>query len=643
MRRLAFDIEADGLLDSITKIHCIVTEDVGTGDVRAFHDHPDLAPRDGGILDGIQFLNTADELNCHNLISYDAPAIKKVTGIVLTPSLIDTLIMSRLLYPDRQHVKGCKTGPHSLEAWGIRLGIAKPSHEEWEHFTPAMLHRCKEDVRIQAAVYNHLYSEEWENYDWSRAFRIEQKVAEICVQAEIHGWLFDKEKAQSHVDTLTEQMEELEGLILPKVPLVPKCKEGSLQSTNMTQAIDNLALAVGFVPQTARHLLEDTEQKKSWVRKPFLKSGKPNKNMAEWFEDGDVSQLSGPFSRIVWNPIKLSSDQQVKKYLLRIGWKPIEWNINKVTGEVTSPKLTEDSLDNLRNPVGKRIAQWIKCAHRRSQLQGWLDRVREDGTIAVSMTPMGTPTSRMTHKGIVNVPSIENEAFFAREMREVFIARPGYKVVGTDVASCQLRKLCHYMQDEMYTEAVLHGNSADGTDIHSVNMRLVGLDNRTQAKRFIYGFLFGAGDAKIGKIMGKGKQAGKSMRDSFFKQLPALKALIDGITDAWETRGYLIGLDGRKIFVRKRHELLCYLLQCAEAVLVKLALIIADDWIKQEGLDARLLIVYHDELQYEAREDHAERVGFLCKTAIQTAGRMLNVTVPMDGDPAIGNSWGDSH
>jgi len=182
MSALVFDIEANGLLESkglipgVNKVWCIVT-----------HDLVSLVTTSYGPTEidaGISALFSADTLIGHNIISYDIPAIKQVMGLIpRNIQLIDTLVWSRTLNPDRKLPIGCPThydslvydtktvledefgaayhpmksrkkiiGPHSLAAWGWLLGRAKPEHTDWWHYTPEMLHRCEEDVKINTAT-----------------------------------------------------------------------------------------------------------------------------------------------------------------------------------------------------------------------------------------------------------------------------------------------------------------------------------------------------------------------------------------------------------------------------------------------------------------------------------------------------------
>lgn len=440
--------------------------------------------------------------------------------------------------------------------------------------------------------------------NWELPLRIETKTAGIMFDMEQYGWLVDRGRIYQLIEDLTEKIQTIDDRVLPRIPLSAK----------------------PFGKE---------------VLKPFKKSGAHVVRVVDFWED-TVGLVEGPHCRLIWEQINLGSDKQVKEYLLSVGWIPLEWNYSKKTGEVTSPKLTEESFDSLADDTGKLVALRMKYKHRKSQLEGWLKVIRDDGRIAQIISGL-TPTGRYTHKQIVNVPG--EDAVYGPEMRSVFIAKPGYRIVGCDAKSCQLRMLCHYMGDPDYTHAVLHGKKEDLTDIHSVNMAMTEgmITVRRIAKNFIYGLLFGAQDPKLGAILGGGPADGKRLRAKFMKNLPALARLVKGLESAQEARGFLVGLDGRKLKVRAPHQLLVYLLQSAEAILMKVAICYLDDWIKEEKLDAHFVAFVHDEVQLEVREDHAERVAVLAERAISRAGEFLKLQVPAGGDASIGVDWGETH
>ncbi|HEU0144910.1 MAG TPA: DNA polymerase, partial [Nitrososphaera sp.] len=257
---------------------------------------------------------------------------------------------------------------------------------------------------------------------------------------------------------------------------------------------------------------------------------------------------------------------------------------------------------------------------------------------------------------IVNIP--QAKSFYGKQMRKIFIAKPGFVLVGTDSDACQVRMLCGRMNDPVYTDNVLNGKKEDGTDIHSVNMRAAGLDNRDDAKTFFYGFLFGAGDAKVGKIVKGTAQRGKKLKADFLDGLPALKALLDFLTKEWRKTakqrynkkfnrmeyydGTITGLDGRPIKVGSEHQILVYLLQSDEAIMMTAAYNkFCKDMDRKYvwGEDYGIVCWYHDEYTCECREEIAEDVRTIAENAIAWAGNYYKISCPHLGQGKIGRDW----
>jgi DNA polymerase I-like protein with 3'-5' exonuclease and polymerase domains len=154
--------------------------------------------------------------------------------------------------------------------------------------------------------------------------------------------------------------------------------------------------------------------------------------------------------------------------------------------------------------------------------------------------------------------------------------------------------------------------------------------------------LYGAGPAKIGTITGGGAKDGQRLIDSFLRNTPSLKTLRDKV-EKLASRGHLPGLDGRILFVRSAHAALNTLLQSAGAIVMKQALVVLDESIRKERLDAKFVANVHDEWQMEVSEIHAQRVGELAVDSIKKAGIMLNLRCPLDGEYKIGNNWAETH
>jgi len=166
------------------------------------------------------------------------------------------------------------------------------------------------------------------------------------------------------------------------------------------------------------------------------------------------------------------------------------------------------------------------------------------------------------------------------------------------------------------------------------------LETRDQAKTFIYAFLYGAGDAKIGSVVGATSNAGRKLKETFLKNTPALAELRQKVaTDA--ASGFLTGLDGRRIRVRSQHAALNTLLQGAGAVVMKQAIVILYDLLAH--VDFKLVAQVHDEWQIECRPEDADFIGKSCVNAMIFAGELLQLNCPLDGEYRVGTSWCDTH
>jgi DNA polymerase I-like protein with 3'-5' exonuclease and polymerase domains len=195
--------------------------------------------------------------------------------------------------------------------------------------------------------------------------------------------------------------------------------------------------------------------------------------------------------------------------------------------------------------------------------------------------------------------------------------------------------LAHYMNDKDYIDEIING------DIHTTNQQLAGLESRDQAKTFIYAFLYGAGDEKLGSVAGGGRSVGSELKQSFLDNLPSLRTLKNSVTRKAAKSKFLKALDGRKLFIRSEHSALNMLLQGAGAIVMKKALVIFNN--KLQGMDANFVVNVHDEFQVEVREDLAETVGNLGVESIIEAGKVLKLNCPLDGEYRIGDNWSETH
>ena len=282
------------------------------------------------------------------------------------------------------------------------------------------------------------------------------------------------------------------------------------------------------------------------------------------------------------------------------------------------------------------ISEYLTIQKRIAQIQSWVDSVQDDGRVHGYVNPNGTITGRMTHSkpNMGQIPAVYSP--WGTECRECWIVPKGYKLVGMDASGLELRMLAHYMNDKEFTNEILTG------DIHKTNQLNAGLRTRDQAKTFIYAFLYGAGDVKIGNIVGGDAMDGRRLKDKFLKNTPALAELRERVGRA-STRGHLYGLDRRRVYVRSEHSALNTLLQSAGSIVMKKALSLLSYHADVNNIDYNFVGNIHDEIQTEVRQEMAQQYGTLAVESIEETGRFFELNCPLTGEYKIGDNWAETH
>ncbi len=617
------DLEADGLLETATQVWCGVFKDKKTKEVTKFRPHE--------IPAMLEFMDGVDVLIMHNGIGYDWPLLRKLYGYEYKGKKVDTLIMSRLLDPKRIVPYNCpdrSVGPNSVEAWGYRVGRGKPDHNDWSQFSEEMLHRCSEDVEIQELIYDELIKEAG-NKNWKDAFNLSFELFSHLQKQEEYGWLINRPHMDVCIRQLTKWIERIDTVITPRLPRVLEIEESKVKGEY------------------------------NYIKKPFLKSGEYSEAIVRWSASSGIplgdKPVLGCFSRVSFRITDLNSNDETKQFLLGLGWEPLEWNTNDA-GERTSPKLSKDDpFEGLEDKVGKLVARRVQCRQRRSIVEGLIKLIREDGRIGSAINTLAV-TARATHRNIVNIPKASS--FYGKQMRRIFTSKDGFVLVGTDSDGCQLRMLAGRMKNPVYTEALVKGDKKLGTDNHSLTARVGELESRDVAKNVAYCLIFGGGDAKLAKTAKKPVGSGGQLRERLYKGLDGLSDLVDNLKGEWKKTakqrynpkfnrmeyydGFITGLDGRPIKVPYEHQLLVYLLQSDEAIMMSKAYIktcndLADrfEW----GVDYGVVCWYHDEYTVECREEIAEEVRKITEDAISWAGEFYKIPCPHLGQGAIGKNW----
>ena len=326
-------------------------------------------------------------------------------------------------------------------------------------------------------------------------------------------------------------------------------------------------------------------------------------------------------------PFNIASRKQIAERLVEKGWKPKKYTDK---GNVI---INEEVLSKISGmPEAQMFSRYFLLQKRTGLLKAWIQECQEDGRVHGKVLTLRTITGRMAHHkpNMAQVPAVYSP--YGKECRSLWtVSNPEtHKLVGTDASGLELRCLAHYLDNESFTKEVLTG------DIHTANQKAAGLKTRDQAKTFIYAFLYGAGPAKIGKIVGGSSQAGRTLIEKFLKNIPALKALRTNVQEAAQS-GLIKGLDGRRLHIRSEHAALNTLIQGAGAVVCK-------QWlVERSGLDAKLVASVHDEYQFEVANPDIKPFTEITREAIQSTEKILNLNCMLDSNFKVGNNWSETH
>jgi DNA polymerase-1 len=346
---------------------------------------------------------------------------------------------------------------------------------------------------------------------------------------------------------------------------------------------------------------------------------------------GRTHKKTGKPLKDIIEPFNPGSRQQIAERLIEKGWKPEKYT------EKGSVIVDETTLEGLDFPEAKAIAEYLMLQKRIGQIESWIENIKPDGRVHGKVITNGAVTGRMTHHS-PNMAQVPNSsAIYGAECRNLWTVEKGCKLVGIDASGLELRMLAHYMNDNEYTNEVVSG------DIHTANQTAAGLETRNQAKTFIYAFLYGAGAAKIGKIVGGSAKEGQKLITNFLRNTPKLERLREKVAKAYAARGVLLAVDGRKLLVRSEHSALNTLLQGAGAIVMKKALILLNKDLTKRKIPFKFVANVHDEWQVEVPEQFADEVGQSGVRAIQNAGLEFKMNCPLTGEYKIGATWKETH
>jgi len=500
--------------------------------------------------------------------------------------LVDTLVMSRLYKPDIEVVlpkEGKAPKPHSLEAWGYRLGSYKIGFTDFDGgWTQEMATYCEQDVQLSEKLYGFLTKTMTREGFSLQSIQLEHEVALICRGMEDNGFMLDMPKAMALHAILSGRMSEI---------------EESMQQV--------------FPPIVEQRISE--------------KTGKQLKDKVTIFNVG--------------------SRQQIADRLITLGWKPKKRTPTgqPIVDETTLKDVVfpEGQIIAEYLMIQKRVTQissWLELVADDGRVHG---RVTTNGAVTGRATHSSPNMAQIPAVGGPYGAECREVWTVPKGYKQVGVDLSGIELrcLGhylNDQAWMDelLKGDIHWFNAQSFG-LVEKGTVKDDNNPEHKKARNI-------TKTLTYGVLYGAGAAKAGSIVGGNSSRGKKLIDSFINNTPGLSALKKKISRLM-AKGHLPALDGRRVWVRSEHAALNTLLQSAGAIVAKQWLVESTKLLQERGINAKLLAFVHDETQWEVREDQAEEAARLIEQAATKAGEALGFRCPVDAEGKVGNNWRECH
>jgi len=605
----AIDIEGNDLFPKVDRIWCVVAFNVVTREVSRLVGHEEIKAWFNDHKDCV-FIG-------HNILGYDMPALNKVLGLgIKLTQCIDTMLMSMFYNPSMD-------GGPSLEAWGIRLRYPKQEWNDFSQYQPAMLDYCENDTKLCARIYRMLAARMLKAGFTEQGIELEHKSWYLTKQQQNYGFPFNFEKCLGLYARINEKLEDLKNEVYtfwpPKLEIVEHFKQARKKDGTYTKRF--------LEHQTQYVRLQEDNQ--------------------------------GGYYAYDYVEFNLASPVERRDKLLALGWEPKEFtkpskSFPKGQAKVTDkgdlvPSLVEFVERSGKDEV-KLIARWIDYNARATMLNTWMENYNHDTKrIHGSLWLANTLRYRHSNPNTANIPAVRlskdgsplrgEEGAYTYEARDLWTCSDPVRrsLVGVDAKGIQLRVLAHHLNNPEFKEAVVNG------DPHTYNQKIGSIRDRPTAKTFIYAFLLGAGDAKVGQIIGGTTRDGGQLKRRFIGNFPGLERLLGDLERQMERTGRINLCDGTPIVVREKHTRLGYLLQGDENRIMKQAAVYIKQFCVKEGLDAVKVGDIHDEHQYDVANEHVARFIEILPLAFRAAGRMFDYRLPIDCDSKVGLTWAETH
>ncbi len=610
-RTYIIDIETDDL--AATVVHVMCWRQLKTGEVGEITDEDEIHTWFSSLPDDAIFVG-------HNILKFDAPTLNRLCNTKLdATNCIDTLVLSTLYSPSL-------AGGHSLDAWGERLGNKKQGFDDWSRLTQEMIDYCHQDVAVTTELYQRLMKTLVRLGFSEGSIWLQHQLTEIMEKQRRNGFRFDGPRAIAFYSMLRHKEKELEQEIRKAFPA-----ERVLVAVRNKLTKDGRLTAV-YQRDVERYHIDEAPDGRTYTA----------------YEDVEFN---------------IGSPLQRTQKLISLGWEPKEFTPKTKKGGGGNPKpfdkgklspSLEAFLEDHDVPEVELIAQWMSVNGRANMVNTWLENWNEDtGNIHGKLFTADTLRFRHQAPNTANIPAVRvkehkdsegnvtskevlkgEKGYWTYESRDLWTARPGRCLVGTDASGLELRMLAHYLNRPDFTKQVVEG------DPHQYNADTVGI-SRPEAKTLIYAVMYGAGPPKIANTLGVSNAEGARIRQMFLDKL-GLGDLIESCKEEQAT-GRVELVDGSLVVCPSPHAALNYKLQGGGARVMGLGAYFIQQWVAEHALDSLKVGDIHDEWQWDVHPECALLHATLAEEAIRQAGLKLKMNVPLDAESKIGETWAETH
>lgn len=322
------------------------------------------------------------------------------------------------------------------------------------------------------------------------------------------------------------------------------------------------------------------------------------------------------------------------------------------------PSTSEEVLKELAldYPLPKLILEHRGLSKLKST---YTDRLPEQinpktGRVHTSYHQAVTATGRLSSSD-PNLQNIPIRSVAGREIRQAFIASPGYQLVAADYSQIELRIMAHLSQDQGLLNAFSEGqdiHSATAAEVFQTNLDEVTINQRRSAKAINFGLIYGMSAFGLAKQLGIDRNQAKQYIEQYFNRYPGVKIYMETTRESAKENGYVETLFGRRLYLPEINASNAMRRQYAErtainapmqgtaADIIKRAMITIDATLQPSTIDARMIMQVHDELVFEV--ETSILISFTA-TIQRYMNGAANLDVPLIVDIGVGDNWDEAH